>query len=469
MVAVNLFRTLPPSFNPTGEPYDPEEDDPVLEAAWPHIQIVYEALLRFVESPNTDPNIAKKHLDSAFIIQLLELFDSEDPRERDYLKTVLHRIYGKFLSHRAFIRKSINNIFHTFNYEKDRHNGIAELLEILGSIINGFALPLKPEHKTFLLKVLVPLHKAKSIALHHQQLAYCVTQFLEKDPELASSTTIALLRLWPHSNSPKEVLFLNELEEIIELTEQDQFRIVLKPLFRRIAKCVSSHNFQVAERGLLLWQNEYFYQLIEHNIKEVLPIVFGALYHNSRSHWNPAIHQLTFNVLKLFMQMDAVLFDQCSNQYKADQQKKRVKEAKRREEWLRIFDKAAKNATAIGKEPPVVPPEIAQEPAPPSSSKSRRTSAASSANGDRRKSSSTTDGKTRRASAASTGGRRASGSSSTKGSSSSRRSSDPVAEINKKISSTSSSGARDVNAAGVRRKSVLPSDAARTHSRNRSQ
>lgn len=43
--------------------------------------------------------------------QLLDLFDSEDPRERDFLKTTLHRIYGKFLGLRAFIRKQINNIF----------------------------------------------------------------------------------------------------------------------------------------------------------------------------------------------------------------------------------------------------------------------------------------------------------------------------------------------------------------------
>lgn len=44
--------------------------------------------------------------------QLLELFDSEDPRERDFLKTTLHRIYGKFLGLRAYIRKQINNIFY---------------------------------------------------------------------------------------------------------------------------------------------------------------------------------------------------------------------------------------------------------------------------------------------------------------------------------------------------------------------
>lgn len=54
----------------------------------------------------------------------------------------------------------------------------------MGSIINGFALPLKEEHKNFLLKVLLPLHKVKSLSVYHPQLAYCVVQFLEKDPSL---------------------------------------------------------------------------------------------------------------------------------------------------------------------------------------------------------------------------------------------------------------------------------------------
>ncbi len=66
----------------------------------------------------------------------------------------------------AFIRKSINSIFYRFIFETERHNGIAELLEILGSIINGFALPLKDEHKFFLLKALLPLHKARTHLLY---------------------------------------------------------------------------------------------------------------------------------------------------------------------------------------------------------------------------------------------------------------------------------------------------------------
>lgn len=121
--------------------------------------------------------------------QLLELFDSEDPRERDFLKTTLHRIYGKFLNLRSYIRRSINNVFFQFTYETERFNGIAELLEILGSIINGFALPLKEEHKLFLTRVLLPLHKVKSLSMYHPQLAYCIVQFLEKDSTLTKEVS----------------------------------------------------------------------------------------------------------------------------------------------------------------------------------------------------------------------------------------------------------------------------------------
>ena len=77
-------------------------------------QIVYEFLLRYVVSNDTDAKVAKKYVDTSFVLRLLELFDSEDPRERDYLKTILHRIYGKFMVHRPFIRKSINNIFYRY-------------------------------------------------------------------------------------------------------------------------------------------------------------------------------------------------------------------------------------------------------------------------------------------------------------------------------------------------------------------
>nr|XP_042711042.1 serine/threonine-protein phosphatase 2A 56 kDa regulatory subunit alpha isoform isoform X3 [Chrysemys picta bellii] len=302
MISSNIFRTLPPSDNPD---FDPEEDEPTLEASWPHIQ-------------------------------LLELFDSEDPRERDFLKTVLHRIYGKFLGLRAFIRKQINNIFLRFIYETEHFNGVAELLEILGSIINGFALPLKAEHKQFLMKVLIPMHTAKGLALFHAQLAYCVVQFLEKDTTLTEPVIRGLLKFWPKTCSQKEVMFLGEIEEILDVIEPTQFKKIEEPLFKQISKCVSSSHFQVAERALYFWNNEYILSLIEENINKILPIMFGSLYKISKEHWNPTIVALVYNVLKTLMEMNGKLFDELTSSYKAERQREKKKELEREELWRKL-------------------------------------------------------------------------------------------------------------------------------------
>ncbi|KAI1800563.1 protein phosphatase 2A regulatory B subunit [Daldinia bambusicola] len=345
MFAKNLFRPIPPPMNPQGEAFDPEEDEPVLEVAWPHIQVVYEFFLRFIESQDFNTNIAKAYIDHSFVLQLLELFDSEDPRERDFLKTTLHRIYGKFLNLRSFIRRSINNVFFQFTYETERFNGVAELLEILGSIINGFALPLKEEHKLFLTRVLLPLHKVKSLSMYHPQLAYCIVQFLEKDASLTEDVVLGLLRYWPKVNSTKEVMYLNEVEDIFEVMDPAEFTKVQEPLFHQLAKSVASPHFQVAERALYFWNNEYFCNLVSDNVDIILPIMFAPLYENSKGHWNRTIHGMVYNAMKLFMEINPQLFDDCSHEYTEQQNNAAAREALRERKWAAITEQANKRKT----------------------------------------------------------------------------------------------------------------------------
>ncbi|OJJ48998.1 hypothetical protein ASPZODRAFT_139951 [Penicilliopsis zonata CBS 506.65] len=341
MFAKNLFRPIPPPMAPQGEAFDPEEDEPVLEVAWPHIQVVYEFFLRFIESQDFNTNIAKGYIDHHFVLQLLELFDSEDPRERDFLKTTLHRIYGKFLNLRSYIRRSINNVFFQFVYETERFNGIAELLEILGSIINGFALPLKEEHKLFLTRSLLPLHKAKGLSMYHPQLAYCIVQFLEKDSSLTEDVVLGLLRYWPKTNSTKEVMFLNEVEDIFEVMDPAEFAKVQGPLFQQLAKSVASPHFQVAERALYFWNNEYFCNLVSDNVETILPIMFSPLYENSKGHWNRTIHSMVYNAMKMFMEINPQLFDECSHEYTEQQNTAEQREKARLDRWSELEKQAS--------------------------------------------------------------------------------------------------------------------------------
>merc|ERR1719410_2465156 len=326
MVTINLFRSLPPS--PYSD-WDPEEDDPALDPQWPHLQLVYEFLLRFVVSSQADVKTLRKYIkknDKMFLVSMIDLFRSEDPREREYLKTILHRIYGKFMAFRSFIRKQIN--------------GVSELLEILGSIINGFALPLKKEHKRFLRNVLIPLHKVRTFSQFSQQLAYCVTQFIDKDPSLASTVIGGLLSYWPNQSAMKEQLFLNELEEVLEASTQKEVTKMVEPLFRQIAKCVSSPHFQVAERALFLWNNDAVAQFTNDHRDRILPILFPALNSNTQ-HWNATVNSLAFNIIRMFMEMDITLWDKVSKAADAEARKTAELKKKRTSRWDALKSRAA--------------------------------------------------------------------------------------------------------------------------------
>jgi serine/threonine-protein phosphatase 2A regulatory subunit B' len=237
---------------------------------------------------------------------------------------------------RSFIRRAIQQTFFKVIYECELHNGVGELLEILGSIINGFALPLKDEHKDFLQKALIPLHKVKALATFHQQLSYCMAQYVEKDPRLAYDIIMSMLRFWPVSITSKQVLFLNELEETLELTQPPEFLHMQGQLFRRIAMCITCPHFQVAERTLFLWNNDYIVKLINQNRQHLFPILIGALYTNSKQHWNSAVHGLTFNVLKLLMEADPQLFDECSAKHRQDSDLEEERKEAREAKWAKL-------------------------------------------------------------------------------------------------------------------------------------
>mmetsp|Transcript_19353 Transcript_19353/g.77362 ORF Transcript_19353/g.77362 Transcript_19353/m.77362 type:complete len:479 (-) Transcript_19353:287-1723(-) len=313
MVSANLFRRVP-----TREVLvnysEPDDQSRSLEPAWVHFELVYDVLQRFIAHPRADVFLMQTVVTKDFILRLLDLFDSEDMREREKLKTILHSAYSRIIPLRGFIRSSITDLFQRYIYELQRFNGVAELLEILGSIINGFALPLRDEHKEFLRTALVPLHVPAGLATYHVQLSFCITLFVEKDPSLAIDAIKGLCKYWPRVQSKKEVLFLAELEELLELVEVEEVSSVVEPLFGRIASSISSQHFQVAERALLLWNNEYVVNCIMHYREVAMPAIIPALRDNERRHWNQQVILLSCHVQRLLREMDPQLYDRCFNE-----------------------------------------------------------------------------------------------------------------------------------------------------------
>merc|ERR1719295_2468797 len=112
---------------------------------------------------------------------------------------------------------------------------------------------------------------------------------------------------------------------------------IQEPLFRQIAKCVSSPHFQVAERALYFWNNQV-----------IIPIMFPALYRISKEHWNQTIVALVYNVLKTFMEMNSRLFDDLTASYKAERLKERKRERERDDLWKKLENLSLTNARKEG-------------------------------------------------------------------------------------------------------------------------
>ena len=110
-----------------------------------------------------------------------------------------------------------------------------------------------------------------------------------------------------------------------------------------LSRCISSPHFQISERMLFLWNNQYLTSsdalLGTTYTKEVLPLVIGALTANAGSeeeedtggggndgHWNPTVKQLTNSVIKMYSKGDVKLYDSIlANHMKLMREKDRIR------------------------------------------------------------------------------------------------------------------------------------------------
>ena len=298
-----------------------DEELPYSDPEWSHLSLVYDVLMHVVLSVRIESAIRKHYIGSTFINRLIALFDSPDPQEREYLKMVTHRIYGKLTNRRAAIRRAINQTFYTFLYETRHHYGISVLLEILASIINGFTLPIRPEHRQSLEKALIPLHKMSQYEEYSVQLSYCMALYVEKDRSLSAPIVRGLLRYWPTGNSAKEILFLNELEDLMKQLGPGDLVPYREALFRRLAKCLRSCHLQVAERVLFLFSANTFDGLVTRdpgNLQVLLPLVYPPLRDCEAKATNENLRQIATHVIGVFSDADMALTQQLAEKYDSE-------------------------------------------------------------------------------------------------------------------------------------------------------
>lgn len=103
---------------------------------------------------------------------------------------------------------------------------------------------------------------------------------------------------------------------------------------------------QVAEKALLLWNNDRVESLINQNSKGILPIILPALDKNINGHWNPAVRSLSLNVQTLFSDREPELFAECVLKYEEDKVREEELKLKQEAAWKRLDEIASAKLTS---------------------------------------------------------------------------------------------------------------------------
>lgn len=307
------FRAFPPRLNPVGREFLAEEDDPVFYAEWQYLEIIYSFFLEFLEFNHFESSLASSYFDISFVTQFIQLFASEDCRERKQLCVILHRLYLKFDMLRRKIRFCMYDFLQSFifsNHDNASFHGIHEILVVFSCIINGYCTPLKEEHVGYFKNIFLLLLHSKYLSLYFPSLLACIQLFLIKDPSLAPFVIDFAIKHFPKISNQMQLMYLDVIERAINegknkiWTSSDR----ITNFFQFLAqKCLCSCSFQVAERGLqLLGKSETIGVFTAHH-DLIYPIVIPTLIQTAKNHWKKEIQSGAHAFLQVLLQHDPMV------------------------------------------------------------------------------------------------------------------------------------------------------------------
>jgi serine/threonine protein kinase len=167
-------------------------------------------------------------------------------------------------------------------------------------------IPVK-DLKDLLVKILLPLHSTQGkfsptesvFGFFHEELMLCMKEIcilggsLSKT-NLAEEVILGVLAKYPamqEGNSPKEVLFLHELEYLVintpQLTTTSRAAIV-----GRLVTCVTSLNASVCERALAFWKSDDVFNKLQGSDKLLTKQCSTALARTSLDHWSATVKKM---------------------------------------------------------------------------------------------------------------------------------------------------------------------------------
>ena len=303
MINTNLFRGIV-IIDKKYLIYD--DEPPIEEVTWPHLQIVYSLLLNFQKTMPKDP-----HINSEYLKKVYTLLEAPDIQERncvlDFLKKFIE-IYPdtipNMLRHfEAIVREYVDRLISPFP--------ILPILNIFLVILK------KPNHdtnltQTFFKNAIIPLISAQHIVSYYPLMSEIFNIFIEKDPEYTKTIIKRLVEVFPQSCPSKQQLFIAWINAVTGKLQPEEFETIGPIIFGLYANLATSSNAKIVQASLKIWSDVKIIPMIMDNTQTILPIIFPNVQNVMKNHWNQQARNAALEALNSMHDYDPFIYDELS-------------------------------------------------------------------------------------------------------------------------------------------------------------
>jgi len=274
-----------------------------------------------LEYPEVDHDVLERLLDlkiASLALSRMAHYPKEE--EIDLLSTVVYLSYlhGDRKSLRGLLSHALLRT-HTLKCNFFYTNSI---LNIIKRIAAGFNNPLSPSNMELFRSAIIPLHEMQGKTSHsvaclgeyHKELVECMATFVKGDSQVFEIALQGILKYWPdprEGNSPREVLFLHELETLLDIRPCDIPPKLQGSIIGHLSRCIISENSLISERTLILWKNERVATLLDQWMSDEKPfqLIVGFLLGDSLSHWNKTVCRMSALVIRRYIDHEFLTVD----------------------------------------------------------------------------------------------------------------------------------------------------------------
>ena len=308
MVQTNISRDFPPvtSFPPT---FLFDRVESFCDDCWfvlEHVYDVLDAVLRSTHVPHGHLNTSLSH---TFIVKLFACFASPDVRERNAVKANLYTIAGRTPDKVMFLFTLIKNAMIDAMSDQPIKWGLPQILELFHDMSSTIPQFTSLSFEFLLKQILIPLHLMTNFAEYYMQLLSSIEVILVRNSNFVDYLIFFLLNHFPIASQKKQMVFLQELDDIVTRFWQVVLPNCAFVLIARLAYLVTSPCIDISQRAFMILFSDPVVMLIKQYYCKTAPVLVARATAAARSHWHEAPKNLALCLLQELQRMDPSAFN----------------------------------------------------------------------------------------------------------------------------------------------------------------